>query len=121
MELIKNMNYELAKELKDIGFPQVGASLSGYLEKDSNATFEDSFYRGHYIGKSEDWIYKPTLFELIEACGDSLTSISRWKEMSNKEKNTWQVMGKRNTVNFHYLGSNIEEAVARLWIGLNGK
>lgn len=50
------MNYELAKELKDAGFPQYerDTEREGYFVKDEN----------------DNDAYAPTLEELIEACVD---------------------------------------------------
>ena len=85
------MNYELAKELKDAGFPMPTI-----------------------LGQA----YKPDLSQLMEACGndDRGFSLSRilgqWTAQTPKgEIEDWeQKVGK---------GSTPEEAVARLWLSLN--
>ena len=55
---MSSMNYELAKELKDAGFPQDYSQ--GVL--------------AHFVFEADDITsdsaYEPTLSELIEACGD---------------------------------------------------
>ena len=40
---------------------------------------------------------------------------------ANSSADTWQVMGERGAVKYHYLGSTPEIAVARLWLALNNK
>lgn len=92
------MTYELAKELKDAGFPQTG---------------KGNFYGGDGSalgGTTIDVVYKPTLSELIEACVD------------------FQSLIKRSSIEFEARGSDDrclgltpEEAVARLWLALNKK
>ena len=96
------MNYELAKELKDKGFPQ--HSLVTHI--------------GQEIGMSEpdgsEYVRTPTLFELIEACGDGIFSL----EFYPKTKDCIAHPRYRSTgVN----GTTPEEAVARLWLTLNSK
>jgi len=67
------MNYELAKQLKDAGFPQVGRAwlcAHGY----------------HYDGIAEaalctdERFYAPTLEELIEACGPGFRELKYHRE-----------------------------------------
>lgn len=97
------MNYELAKELKDAGFPQ---GMGDYL----------------YAPDVKEWgandmAQSPTLSELIEACGPD-NEFTLWKQPSG-----WQA------INGHYgddataegSGSTPEEAVAWLWLALNKK
>lgn len=78
------MDYELAQQLKEAGFPQKGDG-------------------------------KPSLSELIEACGDTLTRLScinrKWETNSFIDLDTDEVsQGK---------GSTPEKAVAKLYIALN--
>ncbi len=94
------MDYALAKQLKDAGFP--------WSENDSCG------HCGYSNGSNA-----PTLSELIEACGDGLTKIAR-------QINGWEVYGviwgdgkfitdePRITV-----GQTLEEAIAKLWLALN--
>ena len=81
------MDYALAKQLKDAGFP----GLSGLAE--------------------------PTLTELIEACGERFESLNRHGE------GAWGAEGwpTDNTTPLLVVGSTPEEAVAKLWLALNGK
>jgi hypothetical protein len=52
------MNYELAKELKDAGFPQEGNG--------ARIAPPDKI-----VVRRDDFAYAPTLEELIEACGEN--------------------------------------------------
>ena len=98
------MNYKLAKELKDAGFPVEWFIFS--------------------------WRY-PTLSELIEACGDEFLELLKgyrtakdypfvgWKAWSTSE-----AAKKRDNDDDGYIagrGKTPEEAVARLWLALNKK
>ena len=89
------MNYELAKQLKDVGFPQTGDNQNGY---------------------ANDGGYEPLLSELIEACGDDLEEIKQMKE-SDLVSYKWEAY----TNGYYVVGSTPEEAVANLWIALNKK
>lgn len=55
------MTYDLAKQLKDAGFPQT--KTDGTLKN------------GHYIAEGREPCFDPTLSELIEACGDDFYSL----------------------------------------------
>jgi hypothetical protein len=93
------MNYELAKELKDAGFPQI-------------TTPEPTF-------DFPTSVYVPTLEELIEACGEQFDTlrqyeIGRWFAAANVEDehgNREEVAGWPDPVT----------TVARLWLSLNQK
>lgn len=100
------MTYELAKQLKDAGFPQ--AKKLG----------------GQFLGESmEVLVYSPPLSELIEACGKKLGSLYRsatgdW--MAHTDMAWHKDFGLREKSMFER-GDTPEEAVARLWLALNKK
>lgn len=83
------MNYELAKELKEAGFPTPQTIDTLKVEK-----------------------FRPTLEELIEACGDGIIGLTRGAVTEDwlATNNTYTVSGPTPT-----------EAVARLWLALNKK
>ncbi len=91
------MNYELAKKLKDAGFPEVTnhPNLCG-----------NGF-------KTQD-VYHPSLSELIEACGDSFGICEKAKGM-----NQWKAQSAGTFVKV--IANTAEEAVANLWLELNKK
>jgi hypothetical protein len=90
-----SLDYALAKELKDAGFPlkQVpDVVMGGPFNKIDNKFF-----------------YDPTLSELIEAGGDMFGLVQR--------KSNWIAMSADAI--FYRAGSTPEEAVARLWLALH--
>jgi hypothetical protein len=90
------MDYELAKQLKDAGFPQEGDRPG------------DMVSGGDVLGER---VYYPTLSELIEACGMDFGDLKR---MVNGR------FGARNSnITLSILGDTPEEAVANLWLALN--
>lgn len=86
------MNYELAKELKQVGFPQDG--IKSYVI--------DNFEHSN--------LHYPTLHELIEACGEKFSYLRR-------DEDGWWCMARGGDFTSPY--SNPEEAVAKLWLILN--
>lgn len=101
------MNYTLAKELKDAGFPQKNSPIIEHCVCDSE----------EYLGESKVhpadscFVYLPTLEELIEACG---------KDFKSLEKDSvapWYALG----LMVRGQGQIPTEAVARLWLALNKK
>ena len=106
------MNYELAKELKDAGFPQSGQF--GFSRKRDGSPV----YNGPaYLINDEDWVVAPTLEELIEACGDGFLSLSRWQS-----GNSWHwYCNDDETGAVASEGTTPAEAVARLYLALNKK
>jgi len=104
------MNYELAKELKDAGFPQqLWTGQSYYYEGGDNALLSDGFQENENVS---DKIKIPTLSELIEACGEGAFMLL------NKGDGTYWVAALNGK---GAEGITPEEAVARLWLALNKK
>lgn len=92
------MTYELAKQLKDAGFPQ-----------------KENTYWKNERGEGTLGVYAPTLSELIEACGEEFYSI---------RKQTLKYCAESVASDdrfFQAKGSTPEEAVANLWLELNKK
>ena len=67
------MKYELAKKLKDAGFPQVISKGDAYIGKYlyENGELEGLVTNMDRSKVEEIFVYVPTLSELIEACGQS--------------------------------------------------
>lgn len=104
------MNYELAKQLKDAGFPQKG---SGICQK------HEQVYSMHLISDPDyhycdDFAYIPTLEELIEACLEGGKCIQL--NMDAKGCGAW--MGNNHFKEHYEEGSTPTEAVAKLWLSL---
>jgi len=95
------MKYELAKQLKEAGFPQPGLP-EGVHGRDAWEPF------------------KPTLSELISACGEEFYSLEkdltsgvwRWRVFKRGEFQLPRTDGV-------YWGDTPESAVASLWLELN--
>lgn len=106
------MKYELAKALKDAGFPQEDESNNDLIHPPYCTGLEDN-----NPCKRSDMAYKPTLGELIEECGNGYFKLEQaTTEKSDKKSwlaNTDTVLGECE--------STPEEAVARLWLALNKK
>lgn len=108
------MNYELAKKLKDAGFPQ--GKTKFYW------AFGRKGQRLHYklTRKQQDSMLfvgvevlsAPTLLELIEACGNKFAHLKRYYPSG-----IWEAA----TDGYEQQGSTPEEAVANLWISLHPK
>lgn len=107
------MKYELAKQLKDAGFPMEEAQ-GLFMVKEPQDDSEEWFE----LGLGEVY-WKPTLSELIEACGDLFQVL--WKRSDGWITKCWSG-GDDKMFNFHEaLGSTPEEAVAKLWLAINKK
>lgn len=98
-----NMNYELAKKLKESRFDLAPSNLA----KQTIHEFDDGmFYQ------------EPTLSELIEACGDNFHGV-----YIDGEK-TWHAHGFKSENEFddiYTTGESADEAVAYLWLAINKK
>ncbi len=99
------ISYELAKQLKDAGFPQEGSGKK-ICEPGNTNIFTECYF--------------PSLSELIEACMDFYYPSSF--EMGGM--NTWWAIIRENKIYRKALvpvqmGKTPEEAVAHLWIELN--
>lgn len=116
------MTYELAKQLKDAGFPQGGWEnpLSFYWSTYDGGASEDKpeLIGAHEcnFGFMEKLWAAPTLEELIEACGEKFNGLIR------KGKTVWlatggeygQIFGDE----FLIQGATPRIAAAKLWLAL---
>jgi hypothetical protein len=69
------MSYELAKELKGVGFPQLGDGFALIPLRElpeSDPTMSRIPWCQYVFHPEENAVYEPTLSELIEACGRNL-------------------------------------------------
>lgn len=100
-----SINYTLAKELKDSGFPQ-----SNHDDETCTASVGLGCHCGSYI---------PTLEELIDACGDKLLSFGR---MEGKDGIVaWIARPHPRTETGDFMAATPTEAVAMLWLALHKK
>lgn len=100
------MNYELAKQLKDAGFPQQIHDDAMYVDSDGRSTHEPTI---HWL--NGEIAYIPTLSELIAACGDDFIRL-------DKCAHDWWATGLVDGWD-EFNGKTPEEAVANLWLSLN--
>lgn len=106
------MNYELAKKLKDAGFP-MKETFSGI----------DQLPSGNRAYYDQEHKISPTLSELIEACGDKFEYLNR----VHGGTDSWfagtqdDYAGTEMSIFQGEKGSTPEEAVANLWLDLNRK
>lgn len=121
------ISYELAKELKDAGFPQKGKfafQVRGHMARKDGSPF--------YV-KDQDrlvqtgLIVAPTLSELMEACPHTFHGRGVFTLSSSNGGNLWLAHYISYlppiTVDDEYRGQGetSSEAVARLWLALNRK
>lgn len=105
-----NIDYNLAKKLKDVGFPQ---NLDG--NKQMNG--QPLMYR-----TSEGNFYVPILSELIAECGDNIDTLAR--SLNGKRLNYWFAVARSNATGFSSgstlaQGKTPEIAIANLYIKLH--
>ena len=112
----KDMNYEIATQLKDAGFPQLGDYAfvkTDFVDKES--TVEVRYVGGIHptsLYQIDIVVFSPTLEELIEACGDKFRRVFvTWLPSACWHAESYpEYVGR---------GSTSSEAVARLWLALN--
>ena len=121
------MNYELAKELKDAGFPQgvkFGSMVYDWKYKESpelivlnDGCWSPECECPSFTFPPDDYLKDPSLLELIEACGGRYFALVQdgygWKAFNNPDP--------QSTTHLCGYGPTPEEAVAKLWIALNKK
>ena len=109
------MEYKLAKELKDAGFPLHYKTYITHSHKDVEQKDCERCYP-----------ITPTLSELIESCGEGFDNLERWgkEEWASYSPSELVDMGcgccSENTQEQHK-GKTPEEAVVKLWLALNKK
>lgn len=101
--------YELAKELKDAGFPQIGVGGYAISTNEMQRCIESGESVMIYCTKY-NIPYLPTLAELIDACGEDLDVMSRFDGMWHVGKFEIGPLGK---------DKDLIVAVAKLYIALH--
>jgi hypothetical protein len=109
------MTHELAKKLKDAGFPQTGTGLwVCNIGKLAIADFDPGGITGI---AQDDFCYLPTLSELIAACGSESFRLEDIDTTHPKPKFGWRAMKYMKAA----LGKTPEEAVSNLYLALHEK
>ena len=105
------ISYELAKALKDAGFPQDG---EGFRYCDECPEHEI-----HFLDHGLVYVLAPTLSELIAACGEDFKILTRDKGLLSDLTNLpWAAVA---TEEIFGLGPTPEEAVAALYLSIHEK
>ncbi len=105
------MNYELAKQLKEAGFPQPEPiEIPEFLP--------DNLRRTELVWEIKEDVYTPSLSKLIEACGVGFGSLNQLDDETYPEQWSASIY---NELDKCVIGSTPEEAVANLWLELNKK
>jgi hypothetical protein len=114
------MNIELARELKQAGYPQEVNLFYWIIRPSGNSSviygMPDEQGKPQ-IPKGAKSYAAPMLSELIEACGDG------FEVLSKRDESEWLAISKVELPDKSQgrLGKTPEEAVARLWLALNSK
>jgi hypothetical protein len=112
------MNYELAQKLKDAGFDVKGVRKGYLLDKFDCLPFP--FPITNEMKEQLEYVYVPTLEELIEACGDYFTDLYRTKSNDDSSKIVW-ISDYMDYTGRYIEGSTPKEAVANLYLAINKK
>jgi hypothetical protein len=107
------VTYELAKQLKEAGFPQADG-VKRHVAPSVCSIHE--IPRGHEYCKECGFVYVPTLNELIDACGISFGSLQARHELAEQK---WLAINEDIEADCFGIGSTPTEAVARLYIALH--
>jgi len=134
------MTYELAKQLKDAGFPQIeddryGLSAYAYCGEDDCDTcthelhliHNDNDERGsvgndysHRFNDVKGWVKSPTLSELIKACDDNLVLLRQFESGEWEAVDcTYESSKYKRGAHITCTGDSIEEVVALFWLKTN--
>lgn len=100
------MNYELAKKLKDAGFPDELSSDLVYHVHSSDG--------GATLDKIDEVLPSPTLSNFIEACGKMFAGLYRTDVGQWKAPSIYLPQSSGSFANLELFGHNPEEAVALL-------
>lgn len=105
------MNYEIANKLKYAGFPQFSKFKGGQIPVDPKAEVGTIGWMLEY--SENEYVYIPTLSDLIEACGTNNFTLSKGN------RDIWFAFKYSTSPSGE--GLTPEEAVANLWIALQTK
>lgn len=109
------IEYKLARELKNAGFPQTGPLIYNNVGKLFLHSSESYCYCPKCTPWEQEYTTVPTLSELIEACGDKL-----WSLINGKAHRSGKWIAQTDEEDPGRIsGDTPEEAVAKLWLELN--
>lgn len=102
--------YNLAKQMKDLGFPQNENGRYGVFHTSEDGTVEDGWTT---TKGNPDGFYLPTLEEVIKACGEEFFQLTKGSGIWYAEGD---IIGTDKVT-----GSTPLIACMKLWIALNQK
>jgi hypothetical protein len=121
---MSKIQYELAKELKEAGFP-----LTPQLPKLEKVALV--YDRTVVCGPGGDTILVPSLEQLIEACKSDDYDLTLTECKQKQDPPIWEVSSRSYTHPHYYEpgdetlmfveGPTLEEALAKFWLALNKK
>lgn len=114
------ISYDLAKELKDAGFPQEHLDDRDFVEIHEALAIHNILDQEKYEQYFDP--HRPNLSELIKACGEGRLELRRENQkwsVEFKVPNTERTLGP--IFNSRQKFRSVEEAVAKLWLTLNKK
>ena len=117
---MNNMNYKLAKQLKEAGFPQELKVGDRYYEN-VGENRKEAVTNVSVTMVLTMCVKIPTLSELIEACGDGFRALRLDSSMKTENNEQWACDRVEHGVFETFIGKTPEEAVAKLYIKLNKK
>src|SRR5271155_3987006 len=114
--------HELAKQLKDAGFPQkenrlVAFPMAVAIMGRNTFGVKEKFGRR----ANDEYLAVPTLSELIEACGEEFLTLSRQSPGMIAEWKAYALDAVLDEAYLPSIGDTPEQAVTRLWLALNSK
>lgn len=130
------MDYALAKQLKDAGFPQKSGPVWVHVIKktitDKHTGYKHERPEGWVyhnfvalpqkgLAKAIEWCSSPRLKELIEACGEGFKVLYKHHDRFLASTDTLTDETLKGLIEENYGGSTPEIAVANLWLALNKK
>lgn len=121
------MNYDLAKKLKDAGFPQKSSVLVFQNRESADLYISEHGNVSKLVtDKWENMPYLPTLSELIEECGHTYNAVCLLAEFEllwSKDKWFAAFTDSDHKIIDNMCGEGLvpEEAVLNLWLELNKK
>jgi hypothetical protein len=106
------MKFDLAKRLKDAGFPQEAIYGTYFFNGVGYLIFIDKNLEGSTWAT---YVRSPTLSELIQACGD--------REIEFRVRNDYscvrtEAISNEDGIPLWFEGSTLDEALVNLWIAL---
>lgn len=122
------MEHELAKELKDNGFPQEGKGtwwnyvVSSSVDKGEEFATRKDFWQeseSHWESEKAVYYYVPTLSELIEECGDVSYTMSKRDGLWHASFDICINKCKECNHTLDFGMSSQEKIFAMLWLALN--